>query len=110
MNTVTLGSYVAGEVPEQWLHAWDDAVGADLDLSGYTVDVQYRVNGGPQVVLAAEASLFDGATGRTVVTWAAADFATAGLMAGELIVTGGGLRLVQGFQCVILPPRGGTIS
>ncbi len=110
MSDTTIGPYRAGESPEAWVHAWDDALGADIDLAGYTVDVQYRVNGGPQVILDDEASLFDGATGRTIVTWSAADFATAGIMAGELIVAGNGLRLVQGYQCVILPPRGGVIT
>lgn len=112
MSTVTLGPYVAGECPENWVHAWDDSLGADIDLEGYTVDVYYRVytNGvwGDQVALDDEASLFDGATGRTIVTWSATDFATAGLMAGELVVEGNGTRLAQPFQCVILPPRGGT--
>lgn len=105
---VTLGPYVQNEVPENWVHAWDDSLGEDIDLDGYTVDVYYTVNGGTQVVLDTEASLFDAATGRTIVTWSAADFATAGLMAGELVVEGGGLRLAQPFQCVILPPRGGV--
>ncbi len=108
----TLGSYVAGEVPEDWVHSWDDYDGADVALTGYQVDVHYRVRHdgvwGAQVVLDDEASLFDAATGRTVVVWSAADFATAGLMAGELVVEGDGLRLARSFQCVILPPRGGT--
>lgn len=112
MPTVTLGSYTAGECPEPWVHAWDDADNDDIPLDGYTVDVHYRVRHdgvwGSQVVLDTEASLFDGATGRTIVTWSAADFAVDGLMAGELVVAGGGLRLAQTFQCVILPPRGGT--
>lgn len=108
VSVVTIGPYTAGEIPETWVHAWDDAAGADIDLTGYTVDVYYRVDGGSQVVLDSEASLFDPATGRTVVTWSAADFAAAGLMAGEVVVTGGGLRMAQTYQCVILPARGGT--
>jgi hypothetical protein len=107
---VTLGPYVAGECPEPWVHAWDDSLGDDIDLDGFTVDVYYRVNGGTQVVLDSEASLFDAETGRTVVTWADTDFATPGIMAGELVVEGEGLRLAQTFQCVILPARGGTFG
>ena len=108
MADVRIGPYRAGEIPEQWVHAWDDALGEDIDLDGYTVDVYYRVNSGDQVVLDTEASLFDADTGRTIVTWTAADFATPGIMAGELVVANGTVRLAQGFQCVILPPRGGT--
>ena len=116
MAYVTIGPYKAGgvEIPEQWVHAWDDALGADIDLDGYTVDVQYRVRHagvwGDQVILDDEASLFDAATGRTIVTWSAADFALDGIMAGEIIVTapGGVPRMAETFQCVILPPRGGT--
>lgn len=107
----TIGPYVATqECPEQWVHSWDDIDGADIPLTGYTVDVYYRVDDGAQVVLDTEASLFDAATGRTVVTWSAADFATAGLMAGEIVVAGSGLRLARSFQCVILPPRGGELA
>jgi hypothetical protein len=105
---VTLGPYTAGEIPENWVHAWDDAVGDDIDLDSYAVDVYYRVDGGTQVQLDTEASLFDATTGRTIVTWSDTDFATAGIMAGELVVDNGTLRLAQPFQCVILPARGGT--
>ena len=104
----TLGSYVAGEIPEQWVHEWNDWTGDDIPLEGYTVDVHYRIDDGDQVVLDTEASLFDAATGRTIVTWSAADFATPGLMRGELVVAGDGLRLARSFRCVILPPLGGT--
>jgi hypothetical protein len=112
MSFVTIGPYKAGgvEIPEPWVMEWNDALNADIDLDGYTVDVLYRVNNGDQVVLDDEASLFDAATGRTIVTWSAADFATAGIMAGEIVVTapGGVPRMAETFQCVILPARGGT--
>jgi hypothetical protein len=107
---VTLGPYTAGEIPENWVHAWDDIDGADIDLEGFAVDVYYKVNGGTQVQLDTEASLFDADTGRTIVTWSASDFATAGLMAGELVVDNGTLKLAQAFQCVILPARGGSFG
>ena len=103
---VTIGPYVAGECPENWVHAWDDSLGDDIDLEGFAVDVYYRVDGGTQVQIDDEASLFDADTGRTIVTWSASDFATPGLMAGELVVDNGTLRLAQPFQCVILPARG----
>lgn len=106
----TLGPYVAGEVPEDWVHAWDDADGANIALTDYQVDVYYRVDDGDQVILDTEASLFDAVTGRTIVTWSDADFAEAGLMTGELVVAGDGLRLARSFQCVILPPRGGPLA
>jgi hypothetical protein len=107
---VTLGPYTAGEVPEQWVHAWDTFDGDDIELTGYAVDVYYKVNGGTQVVLDDEASLFDAATGRTVVTWSSTDFATAGLMKGELVVNNGTLRLAQPFMCVIMPALGGSFG
>lgn len=103
----TLGPYVGGERPEPWVHTFEDANGDPINISGWSVNVTWRVNGGDQVERAG--SVVSGAAGTARHTWAAGDLDTAGIVAGEMTVTGGGLILARTFQAVVLPPRGGTL-
>lgn len=96
---------VQGETPEPWVEAWDDADGTNLPLAGFTGQAKWKVDGGAQVVRALSV---DTAASTTTLTWAAGDHTTAGLMAGELIVTDGTNTYKRTFQRVILPARGGV--
>lgn len=108
MDTFTpLGPYVAGEVPEPWVHSFDDFDGVSLDLTGFTAQVSYRVDDSAQTVRTA--TIVDAAAGDVGVSWVTADFATAGLMHGELTVSDSTNRYARTFECVILSPRGGTL-
>lgn len=100
----TLGFAVAGETPEPWVEAWDDADGANLPLTGFTGTARWKVDGGAQVT---RSVTVDTTASTTTLVWQAADHAAAGLMAGEVAVTDGANTYKRSFQRVILPARGG---
>jgi len=108
VNDLTeLGPYVAGEIPEPWAHTFLDADGAALNLTGYTAKLTYRLDGGTQVVR--NATMVSDVGGIAGYTWVAADFATSGLMAGELVVGNGSNRYARSFRCRVRDPLGGTL-
>lgn len=104
-----LGPYLVSEVPEPWVHDWDDADGAPLDLTGFTAKLTYKVgSSGTQV--SRDATLVSAPDGRVGMAWIAADFATAGWMRGELTVgNGGSQRYAQTFVCKVRAPEGGPL-
>lgn len=106
MSTSTftaLGPAIQGERMEPWIASWDDYDGLDLSLGGFTGSASWRVNGGDLVTR----TLIVGAS-TTTLTWETSDYATAGLMAGELAVTNSSTLgpWKRAFQRVILPARG----
>lgn len=103
-----LGPYLAGEIPEPWAHQFNDANGAPIPLAGFTARISYRVgHDGAATTRPAVVSGPD--VGVVRVDWEAADFATAGVMHGELTVGNGVNRYARSFLCLILPPRGGAL-
>ncbi len=44
----TLGPYVTGELPEKWTHDFLDSAGVAIDITGWDVNVTWKVNGGTQ--------------------------------------------------------------
>lgn len=103
----TLGPYIAGEKPEPWVHQFLDADGAVINLTGYSVRVTYKVDGGTQVVVTG--TLSDAANGKAQYQWVASDIATAGEMAGELTVGNATFRYARAFRMLIVAPRGGAL-
>lgn len=102
-----LGPYIAGEKPEPWIHQFLDADGTAINITGYTVRVTYKVDGGTQQVV--NGTLSDAANGKAEYGWVAADIATAGEMAGELTVGNGTYRYARSFKMLITSPRGGAL-
>jgi hypothetical protein len=100
-----LGSVTEGEVPEPWVESWDTYDGDNLPMSGMSATVKFKVNGGTQTSRSADVNT---AVSTTTVTWLAADYDEAGLMAGEVIATDGTNTYKRSFQRVILPARGGV--
>lgn len=105
--TTTLGPYTAGEIPEPWQHTFTDADGQAIDLTGYSVRLAYRLDGGDQVVRVGSL-VSSGAGGVVLYAWVAADLATDGRMEGEMWVGNGTNRYARSFEMTIDPPRGGT--
>ena len=103
----TLGPWVTAERPEPWTHTWQDSAGTAIDITGWTVNTTWKINDGTQQERAG--TIVSGAAGTARHTWQAGDLATAGILAGEMTVTGGSLVLARSFQAVVLPPRGGAI-
>jgi hypothetical protein len=103
----TLGYFVVGERPESWVHTWEDSTGTPIDITGWTVNTTWRINDGTQQERAGV--VVSGAAGTAKHVWHAGDLTEAGILAGEMTVTGGSLILARTFQAVILPPRGGTL-
>lgn len=102
--------YTQGEIPEPWLHDWDDFDGGPIDLSGgYTAKLSYKIRHvGTQVIR--DATLVNGPEGRVGMVWVNSDFATAGWMQGELVVGNGGVqRYAKCFVCKIVEPLGGPL-
>lgn len=103
----SLGAYIAGEIPEPWEHQFTDADGVAITITGWTVRVTYRVDGGTQVVR--NGTVNNGAAGKAGYTWVAADIANAGYMTGELTVGNGTSRYARSFSMLIRAPKGGTL-
>lgn len=92
-----------GEIPPAYEQPWAEFDGVGLDLTDFTGQAKWKVNGGTQVVRSVIVS-----GSQTVLTWAAGDHDTPGLLAGEVIVSGGGKVYKRTFVRVIKPARGGA--
>ena len=102
-----LGSYIAGEIPEPWVHQFLDNNNAPINLTGYQVRVTYKIDAGAQVVR--NGTLNDGPTGKGQYVWISADLATAGFMQGEMTVGNGTNRYARSFVMRIEAPKGGPL-
>jgi hypothetical protein len=79
-QTVCLGPFVAGEIPDPLVYEFLDADGNPMDLTGYTASFAYaELWGTPAAVRSAVA---DGST--VTYTWQASDLAVPGRYHGEL--------------------------
>lgn len=103
----TLGPYLLGERPEPWTHQWLDANGDEIDITDWTVNVTWKINGGTQQERAG--TIVSGPAGTARHTWQEGDLDDAGILAGEMTVSGDSVILARSFQAVILSPRGGTL-
>ena len=103
----TLGPYLVGERPETWTHTWLDADGDPIDITDWTVNVTWKINGGTQHER--DGNVISGTAGTARHTWLAGDLSEAGILAGEMTVTGDAMILSRSFQAVILSPRGGAL-
>ena len=107
-DITTLGPYVAGEIPEPWQHTFDDVNGLPIDISAFNVRVTYRVGRSAQIVRTG--SIVSGPLGEAAYAWVAADFATAGIMRGEMTVgNGSSARYARSFIVRIKSPAGGAL-
>ncbi|MFN0088660.1 MAG: BppU family phage baseplate upper protein [Acidimicrobiales bacterium] len=109
MAHLTLGRFIAGEVPEPWEHTFTaDDDGTAINLTGYSAKVTYRRNNsGAQVVR--DAVISNAVQGKAQYAWIAADTATSGLLKGELTVQDGTNRYAVSFTMTLDAPSGGTL-
>ena len=102
-----LGPYLAGEIPEPWVHQFETYDGTPIDLTSFAVKLTYRVNSGAQVVR--DGTLVDAANGKASYGWVADDLAAAGIVEGEMTVGDGTNRYARGFTMRVNEPRGGAL-
>lgn len=104
--TTVLGPYIAEEIPEPWVHEFEDADGATISITGYDVVATWKVNGGTRIERAG--TVVDG---KAQITWEEGDFDVSGVMSGELTATRADdlYRPRERFVMRIRPARGGAI-
>lgn len=85
--SITIGSYVAGEVPEPLEYSFLDADGDPLDLTGFTVTFRLSFDGAAGVESSADLSATP-TDGTVTYAWAAGDL-VAGALGAEFEATDG---------------------
>jgi hypothetical protein len=91
---VTIGPYVAGEIPSPLTYQFLDSNGNPINLSsGYTARFEYRERDSAPVL--ASAAVTDAVNGRVTYTFTGAEFATAGRYTAFFWVGNGTQRLAS---------------